>query len=87
MMRTESFNTKRITLIPSVKSVIFRIRTCENARVLLSTAVNDISSYYAIHLGYSLNMHSYIKNLNTDATLTTVDTPYLLDCNQYRSFW
>ena len=64
----------------------FKLRACSNAQIVLSTNpyVTNMASYEII-LGTENNQKSIIKL--TTGESKTFNTPYILDCENARTFW
>lgn len=67
----------------------FEVKACHNALIILGGhmhATNGTGVYY-VELGLKNDSYSYIREPATGATLASIHTPGVLNCNYYRSFW
>ena len=67
----------------------FKVRTCDNAHILLSTAINDLSpaSSYEIVIGAYQNTMSDIRRGPHGEILAQADTPNIVNCDELLPFW
>ena len=75
--------------IAGQSSVVFQVMACRDAHVALTQQFNNLQSpTYEIIIGGNNNRNSFIRNgIGTAEELYRVDTPDVLDCNSYRTFW
>ena len=67
---------------------VVRVQACRDAHIALSELFNNVQSRtYEIIIGGNANMNSFIRDAETFHEKIRVDTPNILDCNNYRTFW
>lgn len=74
--------------IASQSWVVFQVMACRDAHVALTQQFNNLRSpTYEIIIGGNGNRNSFIRDGSTFQEFYRVDTPDILDCNGYRTFW
>lgn len=69
-------------------SVVFRVQACKDAHLTLSTLFNNVNSdTYEVIIGGNNNTQSFIRDRATMTDVQRVDTPNIMDCNNYKAFW
>jgi Farnesoic acid 0-methyl transferase len=69
-------------------SIVVRVQSCRDAHVALSEMFNNIQTRtYEVIIGGNGNQNSFIRDLDTSAEFQRVDTPGIMDCNNYKAFW
>ena len=68
--------------------VTFKVMSCKDAHILLSTAVQDASiTAYEIVIGGSENTISAIRRGSLGQNVVQASTPNILNCEMLLSFW
>ena len=74
--------------ITNQNSIVFRVQACRDAHVALSEFFNNVHTRtYEIVIGGNGNTNSFIRDYATGVEKLKVDTPNIMDCNNYRAFW
>lgn len=74
--------------ITGQNSVVFQVMACRDAHVALTQQFNNLQSpTYEIILGGNGNRNSFIRDGNTFEEFYRIDSPDVLNCNAYRTFW
>ena len=68
-------------------SVVFGVRTCNDAILALSEEMQQVSNSYEIIIGGYSNQRSEIRPNVQTVPVTWLDTPDILSCNETRFFW
>ena len=69
-------------------SIVFRVQACRDAHVALSKYFNNVhTDTYEIIIGGNGNKNSFIRDYATMIEKQRVETPDIMDCNNYRAFW
>ena len=68
-------------------SIVFHVKACSDAYILLSEMFDDTSNVYEIGIGTDKNIHSEIRQKVDGIPYTSAWTPDILSCDEYRSFW
>jgi Farnesoic acid 0-methyl transferase len=69
-------------------SIVFRVQSCRDAHVALSEMFNNIQTRtYEVIIGGYGNQNSFIRDLDTSTEVQKVETPGIMDCNNYKAFW
>ena len=76
-------------LQPTQNYLSFKIRSCDNGHVLLSTSLMDVSetAAYEIVLGAYENTISDIRRGAHGEILVQANTPNILNCDEFLPFW
>jgi hypothetical protein len=67
--------------------VEFKVRSCNDGHILLATSLGDDAHGYEIVLGGYDNTKSDIRRGSHGEILKQVDTPGILNCNEFLPFW
>lgn len=74
--------------VMSQTSVVFRVQACKDAHLALSELMNNVNTRtYEIVIGGNGNTQSFIRDYATMLEGQRVDTPNIMDCNNYKAFW
>lgn len=75
-------------LVTNQDHVVFRVQACRDAHLALSEWYNNVhaKTYEIIFGGYG-NMNTFIRDRATGVEGQKIDTPNLMDCNNYLAFW
>ena len=69
-------------------SLVVRVQACRDAHIALSQLFNNIiTGTYEIIIGGYGNMKSFIRDAATYDEHLSVDTPNIMDCTNYKTFW
>lgn len=72
---------------PTGSSVEFRVRTCNDGHILLSSSLLDVADGYEIVLGGYDNTRSDIRRGSHGTILLQVETPDIMNCDEFLPFW
>lgn len=68
--------------------VVFQVKACRDAHVALSEMFNNVQTRtYEIIIGGNGNQNSFIRDDNTFGEVQRVDTPNIMDCDNFKTFW
>ena len=69
-------------------SLVFRVQACRDAHVALSEIFNNVQTRtYEIIIGGNGNTNSFLRDFATGQEKIKIDTPNIMDCNNYKAFW
>ena len=75
-------------LLPMYNYITFKVKSCKDAHILLSTAFQDLSSNaYEIVLGGSENTISAIRRGSLGQNVVQESTPNIMNCDTLLPFW
>ena len=67
---------------------VFKVKACQDAHIKLCKRARQIKSdTYEVRIGTESNQKTVIIPDPNDSHQVSADTPNVLDCNQYTSFW
>ena len=74
--------------IVNQNSLVFQVQACRDAHVALSELFNNIQTRtYEIIIGGNGNTNSFLRDFATGQEKIKIDTPNIMDCNNYKAFW
>jgi len=67
---------------------VFQVQACRDAHFALSELFNNIRTRtYEIIIGGNGNQNSFIRDDNTVGEVLRADTPNIMDCDNFKTFW
>jgi len=82
------YSYEYVWFTPISNYLTFKVRTCNDAHVLLASTITDITSNaYEVVLGGYDNTKSDIRQGAHGPILVQVDTPNICNCDMFLSFW
>jgi len=68
--------------------MVVRVIACRDAHIALSETFNNVQTRtYEIIIGGNGNQNSFIRDYSTGGEKQRVETPDIMDCNNFRAFW
>jgi len=69
-------------------SIVVRIQSCRDGHIAFSEVFNNVQTRtYEVIIGGNGNQNSFIRDRDSYNEVQRVDTPGIMDCNNYKTFW